>query len=342
MHWAIIVSIIIVILYVLRKYFKGGHCQCKHSLKGKTIIVTGASSGIGKEAVYDLVKHGANVILACRNEAKTYEAMKGLTEEQRKLTKFIRLDLCDFDSVFKFSEQVKKEYPKIDILMNNAGLFPQQYQITKDGMECNLQGNFTGHFLLTFLLFDHFDKNDARIINLSSIAIHGTDFHDDVNIQEMYDVKKSEEKYFKQINGKIKLYSNTKLLMLYFSKFLAKLCENKFPHIKSAALHPGAVYTDFLRFFAEDNYKILNILFILLTPFLKWMMKSPSDGAETQLNLCYLPFGSIVSGAYYSDCKIKDTNECTKNFNKINNCMRLTVQELKKRFPDLKELDILN
>ena len=139
-------------------------------MKGKVIIVTGASAGIGKESAIDLVKQGGEVILACRNEKKTKEAMKKLNEEEKKLIKFIKLDLCDFDSIIAFAEQVKKEYKKIDILMNNAGLFPQKFNITKDNIESYLQGNFTGHVLLTFLLFDILDKNDSRIINLSSIA----------------------------------------------------------------------------------------------------------------------------------------------------------------------------
>ena len=66
---------IIIILYLLRKFFKGAQCKTKHSMKGKVIIVTGASAGIGKESAIDLVKQGAQVILACRSESKTKEAM---------------------------------------------------------------------------------------------------------------------------------------------------------------------------------------------------------------------------------------------------------------------------
>ena len=237
----LIIFIIIIILYLLRLFFKGAQCKIKHSLKGKIIIVTGASAGIGKESALDLVRHGAQVILACRNEQRTKEAMKSLNEEEKKLIKFIKCDLNDFSSIIKFAEQVKKDYTKIDILMNNAGLFPQQYNVTKDNMESYLQGNFTGHVLLTFLLFDILDKNDARIINLSSIAYLGTDFINDINIKELYDLNKSEEKYFGGIKGKGKLYSNTKILMIYFSKYLTKICEKKYTYIKSAAAHPGGV-----------------------------------------------------------------------------------------------------
>ena len=335
--------ITIAILYCLRIYFKGGQCKIKHSMKGKVIIVTGASAGIGKESALDLVRQGGQVILGCRNEQKTKEAMKSLNEEEQKLIKFIKLDLCDFDSIIKFAEEVRKQYPKIDILMNNAGLFPQKYNITKDGIESYLQGNFTGHVLLTFLLFDILDKNDARIINLSSLAYAGTDFIDDINIKELYDVKKSEIKYFqKGIQGKGKLYSNTKILMIYFSKYLKELCDKKFNYIKSAAVHPGGVDTEFMRFLEEDNYKFGLYFFKLLTPIAKLMFKTPIDGAQTQLNLCYLPFSEFVSGAYYSDCHVTKIKDFANDMNKVRSCMELTIEEIKKKIPETKIFDILN
>ena len=337
----LILIIFAVVLYFLRIFFRGGQCKVKHSMKGKVVIVTGASAGIGKESAIDLVKHGAQVILACRNEAKTKDAMKSLNEEEKKLTKFIKLDLCDFDSIVKFAEQVKEEYKKVDILMNNAGLFPQQYNVTKDNMESYLQGNFTGHVLLTFLLFDILDKNDARIINLSSIAYLGTDFTDEVNIKELYDTKKSEMKYFQSLNGKGKLYSNTKILMIYFSKFLTQLCEKKYNYIKSAAVHPGGVDTEFMRFLKEDKYKFY-YFFKLCTPLVKFFFKTATDGAQTQLNLCYLPFNEFVSGAYYSDCKVTKTKNFANDLNKIKSCMDLTIQEIKKRISDTPIFDILN
>ena len=316
----------IIILFLLRKFFKGAQCKAKHSMKGKVIIVTGASAGLGKESAIDLVKQGGQVILACRNESKTKEAMKCLNEEEQKLIKFIKLDLCDFDSIIKFVETVKKEYKKIDILMNNAGLFPQEYQITKDGIESILQGNFTGHVLLTFLLFDMFDKTDARIINLSSVAYLFTDFTKDINIKELYDTKKAEEKYFSGLSGKGKLYGNTKILMIYFSKYLTSIFEGKYSYIKSAAVHPGGVDTEFSRFWSKN--KCLHFLSIILFPLLKFTFKTPKDGAQTQLNLCYIPFNEFVSGAYYSDCKVTKTKDIANDSNKIKECMELTMEQI--------------
>ena len=336
----LIVLIAIFILFLLRKYFKGGQCKSKHSLEGKVIIITGASSGIGRESAIDLVKHGAQVILACRNEKKTKKAMESLNDEEKKLIQYIHLDLSDFNSIIEFAEKVKKGYIKIDILMNNAGLFPQDYVLTKDNMEYYLQANFVGHVLLTFLLFNMFDKNDSRIINLSSIAYTATDYNNDINIKEMYDLTKTEKKYFKNIQGKGSLYGNTKILMIYFSKFLTKLCEEKYAYIKSAAVHPGAVDTEFMRFIDNSNF-IIKYAFQMFIPIIKYFFKTPEDGAQTQLNLCYIPFNEFISGGYYSDCRIRNIRAYANDMNKVMECMTLTIEEIKKRFPETKIFDVL-
>lgn len=330
--FCLFVLIMIPLLFLLRRYLKGPQARNKKSLKGKVIIVTGASSGIGRETAIDLIKHGAQVILACRNEAKTNEAMKILTEEEKKLTKFIRLDLCDFDSIIKFADSVKKEFPKIDIMVNNAGLFPQNFAITKDNMETIIQGNFAGHVLLTYLLFDILDKNEARIINLSSIVHPLSDFKNEVNIKELYDAEKSKSKYYTGFEPKWRLYSNTKMLMLYFSKYLTNICEAKYKYIKSASLHPGCVFSDFLRFAKNNIFQ--HILYYILIPIFNFFFKTTKDGAQTQLNLCYIPFNELVSGAYYADCSVNNTKGFANDVNKINECMKLTFQEIQKRIPE--------
>ena len=336
----LIALIIIFALFFLRKYLRGGQCKSKHSMEGKVVIITGASSGIGKESAIDLVKHGARVILACRNEKKTKKAMESLNEQEKKLIHYIHLDLSDFNSIIEFVETVKKGYIKIDILINNAGLFPQNYALTKDNMEYYLQANFVGHVLLTFLLFNMFDKNDSRIINLSSIAYTATDFKNDINIKEMYDLTKTEKKYFKNIQGKGSLYGNTKILMIYFSKFLTKLCEEKYTYIKSAAVHPGAVDTEFMRFIDNSNF-IIKYAFQMFIPIIKYFFKTPEDGAQTQLNLCYIPFNEFISGGYYADSRIKNVRGYANDMNKVMESMKLTIEEIKKRIPETKIFDVL-
>ena len=128
--------------------------------------------------------------------------------------------------------------------------------------------------------------------------------------------------------------------MIYFSKFLTKLCEEKYNYIKSAAVHPGAVDTEFMRFIENSNF-IIKYAFQMLVPLVKFFFKTPEDGAQTQLNLCYIPFNEFISGGYYSDCRIKNIGAYANDMNKVMECMKLTIEEIKKRFQEIKIFDIL-
>ena len=126
----IIVLVFLFLLYIKVKLSRP-KCQIKHSMKGKLIIVTGASSGIGKYSAIDLIQSGARVIFACRNNERVMEAISCLTEEQKELASFVKLDLSDFNSVISFSKAIKENFPKIDILMNNAGEPPQSLSLPR-------------------------------------------------------------------------------------------------------------------------------------------------------------------------------------------------------------------
>ena len=135
-------------------------------------------TGLGKYAMLDLVSSGAKIIMGCRSEVKAKEAIISLTEEQKKQVDFIRLDLCDFQSIVSFVKQIKEKYPKIDILMNNAGAQPTKFNVTKDGFESFIQGNYLGMALLSNLLLKHFNENEGKIINVSSIAHFWSDLNE--------------------------------------------------------------------------------------------------------------------------------------------------------------------
>ena len=122
------------------------------------------------------------------------------------------------------------------------------------------------------------------------------------------------------------------MLMLYFSKYLTNICEEKYKYIKSASLHPGCVFSDFLRFAKNNIFQ--HILYYILIPIFNFFFKTTKDGAQTQLNLCYIPFNELVSGAYYADCSVNNTKGFANDVNKINECMKLTFQEIQKRIPE--------
>src|SRR5580698_8914450 len=123
------------------------------SQAGKLAIVTGANSGIGYYTALELARAGAQVIVACRNEAKGRTATANINAVAPGLAVFEKLDLSSLASVRDFAARVKETHGKLDILVNNAGVMglPKR-QVTVDGFEMQLGVNFLGHFLLTALL----------------------------------------------------------------------------------------------------------------------------------------------------------------------------------------------
>ena len=144
-------------------------------LFGKTIVVTGANSGIGLEAVKLFVANGAEVIMACRNTAKAEaaaEQVKILTP-QASLT-VLPLDLADLESVKTFVATLKQRINKLDVLLNNAGVMAPPLQRTKEGFEMQFGTNHLGHFALTGPLLSLLEAAPApRIVQISSLAHRG-------------------------------------------------------------------------------------------------------------------------------------------------------------------------
>jgi len=143
-----------------------------HQLAGRTFVVTGANTGIGKETVRDLARRGAHVILACRSEAKTRPVIDELAAEspQARL-EFIALDLGDLASVRACAAELLRRDQPIHVLINNAGLASVRGQ-TKDGFELAFGTNHLGHYLFTRLLLDRIRHSaapgpPARILNVS-------------------------------------------------------------------------------------------------------------------------------------------------------------------------------
>ncbi len=199
------------------------------SQEGRTIVVTGANSGIGKVAAGELARAGANVILACRNRAKGDAAaaeMTGAVEVRE-------LDLSDLDSVRAFAEGV--EGP-LDVLINNAGVMAPPLQRTKQGFELQLGTNHLGHFALTGLLLDRLLAAPApRVTNVSSGAHR---------IGRMnFDDLQSERKYHRW-----GAYGQSKLANLLFTFELHRRLGDR---VRATAAHPGYSATN-LQFHTES------------------------------------------------------------------------------------------
>ncbi len=163
--------VIIVRKIVLRK--KPAMCENKNSLEGKTVVITGANTGIGKEVAKDLAKRKARVIMACRNVELGESAALSIANEigQHVQSKLIvkKLNLASFKSIRNFANELIENEKRIDILINNAGVFGCPFSHTEDGLEMTFGVNHIGHFLLTNLLMDKLiNSAPSRIIVVSS------------------------------------------------------------------------------------------------------------------------------------------------------------------------------
>ena len=150
----------------------GAVCKSKARLDGKTVIITGANTGIGLETAVDLAKRNARVILACRSvERGETAAVEVRKRSGNDNVVFVQLDLASLDSVRKFATKILEEEPRIDILINNVGILSPSFTKTADGIEATFAVNHLGHFLLTNLLLDRIkEAPSARIVNVSSMG----------------------------------------------------------------------------------------------------------------------------------------------------------------------------
>jgi len=197
-------------------------------LSGKTILVTGANSGIGLEAVKLFAGKNAEVIMACRNEEKAESAaaeVRAVVPEAR--LEIMALDLADLASVKAFADAVKQRFAKLDVLLNNAGLMAPPLQRTKEGFEIQFGTNHLGHFALTGQLLELLEAAEApRIVQISSLAHRGGKL--------MWDNLNAEKSY-----SRWAFYCQSKLANLIFARDLNRRLEKAGSTIHAYAAHPG-------------------------------------------------------------------------------------------------------
>ena len=328
--------IVIVFLVIFKHYLRGGYNTLTHRLKGKFIIITGASSGIGKFSAHHLIENGATVMFACRNEQRARTAMKGIHNVSQAL--YMYIDLCDFSSIIAFAKEIKRTHPKIDILMNNAGAHPRQYTLTQDKCESFVQGNYLGMVLLSYLLLDHMNVH-SKIINVSSLGHVWNDITKE-RLKVFEAPQLLEKEYFSSVLRKLLLYCDTKLFVVQFTRYFAKECERRGKQVKVVCLHPGVVDTQFVRF--VEDYKGIAFMFKLAMPIWKYLTKTIEEGAQTQLLLSYMPYEDIMNGCYYSDCCVKKPHVKALDEELIKHVMNWTFGELKGKVKDNEAMQCMN
>ncbi|MBX3155807.1 MAG: SDR family oxidoreductase [Deltaproteobacteria bacterium] len=245
-------------------------------LAGKTFIITGANTGIGKITAMELARKGAHLILACRNSAKTDTVIKEIVKETGNTqVEYIHLDLGDLSSVRECAKELLARDLKIHGLVNNAGLAGQR-GLTKDGFEIQFGTNHLGHYLFTRLLLDRIkESGGARIVNVASKSHYAAKGVDWSVLQ----------KPTRSVTA-MKEYSVSKLANVLFTKELARRLEGT--DVTTYAVHPGVVATDVWR--------------RVPGPF-RWVIKkfmlTPEQGAESSLRCATAPELAKETGRYY-------------------------------------------
>lgn len=287
-------------------------CTSNARLDGKTVVITGASGGIGKETARDFYGRGARVILACRNMEKANEAVVDIKNNPPSRIKkdeyqniagelvIYSLNLASLKSVRDCAKNLLTKEAAIHILVNNAGVAILPYEKTEDGIETTLQTNHLGHFLLTLLLMPKMQSSSpgCRIVNVSSIAyILGDIDFDDINLEKSY--------------TSIKSYTQSKLANILFTKELARrLTKANIHGINVYSLHPGLIPTEISRH--ASNTLFLGIGFAF--NFLTWLLfKNVEQGAQTTIYCSVDEKAANETGLYYSDCQVANQRRKASN-----------------------------
>ncbi|XP_074536261.1 dehydrogenase/reductase SDR family member 13-like [Halichoeres trimaculatus] len=283
-----------VFFYVIVYYgvFRGARFTSSLKLKGKTVIVTGSNTGIGKATALDLARRGARVILACRNKEKAETAAYDIRRESgNSQVVFMQLDLASFKSIRNFAETFLKTEPRLDILINNAGVMGPGR--TEDGFGMAFGVNHLGHFLLTNLLLERLQHcGPSRVVTVSGL-LHFLGHVDFPLLASEKDLVSGQSTWHN-----IQAYSSSKLCNVLFTRELANRLEGT--SVSCYTLHPGVVYTELCRTMSLWQQ-------LLMFPFAKIFFLDPEGGSQTTL-YCALQEGiEPLSGRHFSSCALRQS-----------------------------------
>ncbi len=249
-------------------------------LTGRSCMITGASSGIGRAAAHVLARAGASLVLVCRDRERGEAAVSAIRAASRNPA--VELMLCDLSSQGQIrslaADFLAKGRP-LHVLLNNAGVINWSRSETEDGLETTFAVNHLAYFLLTALLLERLRESaPARIVNVASDAYRwaALDF-DDLQTESGY--------------RSMRVYGNSKLANLLFTRELARRLDGS--GVTANAMHPGFVGSGF----AGNNGVAVRAFLRLLRPF----ARTPEKGAETAVHLCTSPDVARVNGRYFFD-----------------------------------------
>ncbi|MCB9729418.1 MAG: SDR family oxidoreductase [Deltaproteobacteria bacterium] len=247
-------------------------------MHGKTCVITGSNSGIGKSTALELARRGAHVVMVCRSPERGAAAQAEIRRDSGSdRVDLLIADLGRLATVRAVAQEIGQRYERLDVLINNAGVYMATRELSPDGFEATLSSNHLGHFELTRLLEPMLRADGgARVIHVSSLGhLMGRIPFDDLQAERGY--------------WGIRTYCNWKLANILFSNELARRWAGS--GVTSNALHPGAVASNF----SQNNGDWFAGLVRLGRAFLI----SPERGARTSVHLACAPEVDGVTGRYF-------------------------------------------
>ena len=328
-------------VWVLRQYISPVLPELHENWSDYNVVITGGCHGIGYEISKALHKHNATVILGCRNISNVYNSFAtNLKSFDTNRLFLYELDLSEFSIVRKFAHNILTNHKSVNILINNAGIRQNHFEITQDDIELHYQVNHLSHFLLTKLLLPLLIRSSSishrsRIIHVSSSA-HSFGYID----KSAYDInnRNTNASKFQSIqNSRIEgVYGDTKLMQILFSDFLQYKINNNYELLQifnytnsdysyleemkdmkskllSISVHPGFVNSNMG--YADNRW--MQTAIVLLRPILS---RSVQQGALAVI--CALTSNELKGSEYLDNCKIttsKSKLDISKNTSTNNN-----------------------
>lgn len=275
-------------------------------LSGKVIVVTGGSSGLGKESVHQLAKHNpARIFLGARTAARGNAAIteiENTTPSMKGKITFLEMDLASFSSLQKAAKTFHAQADRLDILMNNAGVMAQPAGLTEDGYEIQFGSNYMGPALFTRLLLPILRRtaerpgSDVRVVNLSSELFKQAPPEGLMLAKDKTDLSEI---------SSLARYGQSKLADYYHTNRLAR----QFPEILFVAIHPGVVNTGLF----DDLRKRRPYAGALIALVGSLFLTDVHKGARAQLWASTAPKKSIRSGGFYNPSQKEYDHHFLKN-----------------------------
>jgi len=256
-------------------------------MEGRTVLVTGGTSGIGRATAVGLASMGARVAITGRDRTRADDVAREIHAAGGGRVEVFVADLSAQEQVRRLAAEALDRLDKIDVLVNNVGGYWHTRHITADALEHTFALNHLTPFLLTNLLLDRLTQGQGRVVNVASNAhVQGRIDFDDLQGQRSYSGAQA--------------YSQSKLANVLFTYELARRLRTT--SVTVNAVHPGLVNTDFG---AEDPGGTQRRLVPLLRPF----MKSPERGAATSIHVASAPGLDQVTGRYFAGTRTKRSSK---------------------------------